>query len=100
MGATAHSAAAFEKLLNCPQVETIMFPYNIVESQGEALIARAAQQNVGFIAMKPMAGGNLTDGTLALRHILQNPGVTLAIPGMAEVPKWRRTPARPKPFRR
>ena len=61
-----------------------MFPYNIVESQGEALIARAARQNIGFIAMKPMAGGNLTDGTLALRYILQNPGVTLAIPGMAE----------------
>ena len=85
MGATAHSAAAFEKLLGCPQIETVMFPYNIVESQGEELIARAARQNVGFIAMKPMAGGNLTDGTLALRYILQNPGVTLAIPGMAEV---------------
>ena len=87
MGATAHSAAAFEKLLGYPQVEAIMFPYNIVESQGEALIARAAQQNVGFIAMKPMAGGNLTDGTLALRYILQNPGVTLAIPGLAEGPE-------------
>ena len=85
MGATAHSASAFEKLLGCPQIETVMFPYNIVESQGEELIARAARQNVGFIAMKPMAGGNLTDGTLALRYILQNPGVTLAIPGMAEV---------------
>ena len=57
------------------------------ETDAMRLIARAAQQNVGFIAMKPMAGGNLTDGTLALRYILQNPGVTLAIPGMAEVPE-------------
>ncbi len=85
MGATAHAVESFEKLLDYPQIETIMFPYNIVENQGEELMARAKQQNVGVIAMKPMAGGNLTDGTLALRYILQNPNVTLAIPGMAEI---------------
>ena len=41
--------------------------YNIVESQGEALMERAAAQNVGVIAMKPLAGGNITD--LSLIHI-------------------------------
>ena len=60
-----------------------MFPDNIVESQGEALMERAAAQNVGVIAMKPLAGGNITDGTLAMRYILQNKTCTLAIPGMA-----------------
>ena len=44
---------------------------------------RAAAQNVGVIAMKPLAGGNITDGTLAMRYILQNKTCTLAIPGMA-----------------
>ena len=85
MGATAHSASAFEKLLGCPQIETVMFPYNIVESQGEELIARAARQNVGFIAMKPLAGGAIENGTLALRYVCSNPAVTVVIPGMAEV---------------
>jgi predicted aldo/keto reductase-like oxidoreductase len=83
LGATAHSVESFEKLLTYPEIETIMFPYNIVESQGEAMMARAAEQNVGFIAMKPLAGGNIADGTLAMRYILQNPHCTLAIPGMA-----------------
>ena len=39
---------------------------------------RAAAQNVGVIAMKPLAGGNITDGTLAMRYILQNKTCTLA----------------------
>lgn len=85
LGATAHSADSFERLLDYPQIETIMFPYNIVENQGEALMARAAAQGVGVIAMKPLAGGNITDGTLALRYILQNPNCTVAIPGMASL---------------
>lgn len=83
LGATAHSAKSFERLLTYPEIETIMFPYNIVESQGEELMARAAAQGVGVIAMKPLAGGNITDGTLAIRYILQNKNCTLAIPGMA-----------------
>lgn len=83
LGATAHSVESFEKLLEYPQVETIMFPYNIVENQGEQLMARAKAQNVGIIAMKPLAGGNITNGTLAMRYILQNENCTLAIPGMA-----------------
>ena len=38
LGATAHSVDSFERLLSYPEIETIMFPYNIVESQGEALM--------------------------------------------------------------
>ena len=34
IGLTAHSVEVFEKALELPWVETIMFPYNIVESQG------------------------------------------------------------------
>lgn len=85
LGATAHSAQSFEKLLQYPEIETIMFPYNIVENQGEALMAQAAAKGVGVIAMKPLAGGNIENGTLALRYILQNENRTLAIPGMATV---------------
>ena len=55
IGVTAHSVEVFEKALSYDWVETIMFPYNIVETQGEALIRRCKEQNVGFIAMKPLA---------------------------------------------
>ncbi len=85
IGLTAHSVEVFEKALSLPWVETIMFPYNIVESQGEELMAKCTEQNVGFIVMKPLAGGAIEDGTLAMRYVCANPNVTVAIPGMYDL---------------
>ena len=84
IGVTAHSVEVFEKALSYDWVETIMFPYNIVETQGEALIRRCKEQNVGFIAMKPLAGGAIEDATLALRFLNTNDDVSVVIPGMAD----------------
>lgn len=83
IGASAHSAASFARLLCHSEIESVMFPYNIVENQGEALMERAAAQGVGILAMKPLAGGSIANGALAMRYILQNAHCTLAIPGMA-----------------
>ena len=85
LGVTAHTAAVFEYALSLDWVETVMFPYNIVETQGEALIHRCAQQGVGFICMKQLAGGALEDAHLALRFIAQNRDVSVVIPGMYDV---------------
>ena len=85
IGITAHSIETFKMALELPWVETIMFPYNIVETQGEKLIHACAEKNIGFIDMKPLAGGAIEDATLALRFICANPDVTVAIPGMAEI---------------
>ncbi len=84
IGITAHSAAVFEAALDQDWVETIMFPYNIVESQGAELIRRCGEKNKGFIAMKPLAGGALEDAVLAMRYVCANPDVSVVIPGMAE----------------
>ena len=85
IGVTAHLAATFEKALACPDIETIMFPYTIVEQQGADLIARCKAAGKAFIAMKPLAGGAIESGRLAIRYTLANPGVTVVIPGMAEL---------------
>jgi predicted aldo/keto reductase-like oxidoreductase len=61
-----------------------MFPYNIVETQAEKLIAKCTEKNIGFICMKPLAGGAIEDATLALRYICDNDNVTVVIPGMAD----------------
>ena len=83
IGVTAHLTETFEKLFEYDWVETVMFPYNIVESQGEELIRKCKEKNIGFICMKPLAGGAIEDATLALRYIMQNDAVTVVIPGMA-----------------
>ena len=85
IGVTAHMATVFEKALSMDWVETVMFPYNIVETQGEALMRRCTEQNVGFIVMKPLAGGALEDASLAMRFIARNPDVSVVIPGMYAV---------------
>lgn len=82
IGLTGHTVELFEKALELDWVETFMFPYNIVEKQGEELIHKCAQKNIGFIAMKPLAGGAIEDATVALRFICANPDVSVVIPGM------------------
>ncbi len=84
IGITAHSAEVFQRALTLPWVETIMFPYNIVENQGEACIQSCKEKNIGFICMKPLAGGAIEDSSLSIRYILQNDAVSVVIPGMAD----------------
>ena len=84
IGLTLHSLELFREALEYPWVETMMFPYNIVETQAEELITLCAEKNIGFIVMKPLAGGAIDDARLALRFIGANPNVSVVIPGMAE----------------
>ena len=85
IGITAHSLDSFRRALEMDWVETVMFPYNIVETQGQDLIAKCAEKNIGFIAMKPLAGGAIEDATLALRFLCADENVSVVIPGMAEI---------------
>ena len=85
IGLTAHSAEVFQKALDLDWVETLMFPYNIVETHGEDLIKACAEKNIGFVAMKPLAGGAIEDATLAMRFTAANPNVSVVIPGMADL---------------
>lgn len=85
IGITLHSVELFRQAIELDWVETVMFPYNIVETQGEELIAKCAEKNIGFICMKPLAGGAIEDATVAMRFIVSNPAVTVVIPGMADV---------------
>ena len=85
IGITLHPVDLFEEALKLDWVETIMFPYNIVETQAEEMIRACGEKNIGFIAMKPLAGGAIDDATLALRFIANNPNVSVVIPGMATI---------------
>lgn len=89
IGATAHSADTLEKLMAHSEIETVMFPFNIVENQGFSAMDTAAEKNIGFIAMKPLAGGNIESGHLAVRYCLSDKRCTVAIPGMATIDEAR-----------
>ena len=68
IGVTAHNADALKILVEqySDRLETVMFPYNIVEDQGKEVLA----------------GGNLDDWKLALRYIAASGVIDISIPGM------------------
>ncbi|MEG2085740.1 MAG: aldo/keto reductase, partial [Clostridia bacterium] len=63
---------------------TIMYPFNIVETEGSELMKTATNANIGTLAMKPLGGGNLDDVQLSIRFILQNPNINIALMGIGD----------------
>jgi len=65
--------------------ETIMFPFNFITCEAaDELLPLARKHDVGFIAMKPLAGGMLDNITIAFKYLFQFPDV-VPIPGIEEV---------------
>ncbi|WP_034327811.1 aldo/keto reductase [Alkaliphilus transvaalensis] len=85
IGITSHNVEVLELAVETDYFSTIQFPYNIVERQGEDLFRRAAERDIGVIIMKPLAGGALDNGSLALRFVLDNPNISVVIPGMDKI---------------
>lgn len=100
IGATFHSADAMKKAVeeHADLIETVMFPYNIVETQGEDVLRLAKEKGIGTICMKPLAGGNLDDWKLALRFIAASDAIDIAIPGMGSVEEVERNAAAAEEF--
>jgi len=85
VGITSHQLATAREAVASDQFETIMFPLNYVASEpGLELLELARQHDVGFICMKPFAGGMLDNAPLAVKYLWQFPDVVL-IPGIEKM---------------
>ena len=82
IGITGHNPDILDKAIDTNEFATIQCPYNPVEQQADELFKKAKSKNIGVIVMKPLAGGAITKGELSLRFIVDNPNITVAIPGM------------------
>ncbi len=82
IGITAHKKEVIEVAMETEKFDTIQFPYNPIENQGEHLFKRAKELNIGVIIMKPIAGGAFEKGELSIKYILNNENVTTVIPGV------------------
>jgi hypothetical protein len=91
------SNEALMKLVDTGYVESITLQYNLLYRDLEEGIAYAHENNVGVVVMGPVAGGRLAGPSdvltgvvpgiervpeLALRFVLSNPNVTVALSGM------------------
>ena len=85
IGLSSHSLDVALKAVVSGHFETIQFPLNFVSDEAASeLVPLAREHNVGFIAMKPFAGGNLRDANLAIRYLLQFENV-VPDPGVEKV---------------
>lgn len=85
IGISSHSMEVALQAVASDHFETIQFPFNFVTDEPkEELIPLAQKHDVGFIAMKPFAGGMLGDATPAMKFLLQYPTV-LPDPGVEQV---------------
>ena len=85
IGITSHSLEVIEKAVEDGKFATIQFPYNIVEDQADEVFRKAYEKGIGTIIMKPLAGGAIDDGPLAIKYILSKEYIDVAIPGMNTV---------------
>ncbi|MBN1978894.1 MAG: aldo/keto reductase [Anaerolineae bacterium] len=72
IGITSHSMDVALKAASSDLFETIQFPFNVITNEpADELVPLAKEHNLGFIAMKPFAGGMLDDARLAIKYLLQ-----------------------------
>jgi len=85
IGVTSHQMDAAKALVKTGRFETIMFPFNFITCEpAEELLPLCQENNVGFIVMKPMAGGLLSDAAVAFKYLLQFKDIVV-IPGIEKV---------------
>jgi predicted aldo/keto reductase-like oxidoreductase len=72
IGLTSHSLDVALMAVPSGHFETVQFPFNFVTCEpADKLVPLAAQHQVGFIAMKPLGGGLLSDANLCIKYLLR-----------------------------
>ena len=85
IGITSHSMDVAKEVVKSDRFETIMFPFNFIACEpANELLPLCREHDVGFIAMKPLAGGMLDNVTIAFKYLFQFPDL-VPIPGIEKI---------------
>jgi predicted aldo/keto reductase-like oxidoreductase len=85
IGITSHQMDAAKLEVQSDKFETIMFPFNFITNEpAKELLPLCREHDMGFIVMKPLAGGMLNDAMLCFKYLLQFPEV-VTIPGIEKI---------------
>ncbi len=91
IGITAHKIGVAEECVESGLYETLQFPFSYLSSERELSLAdKCREKNMGFIAMKALAGGMITNSRVACAFIGQYDNV-LPIWGIqreSELEEW------------
>lgn len=85
IGITSHQIDAAKAEVKSGRFETVMFPFNFITCEpADELLPLCKEHDVGFIDMKPMAGGMLENAVVAFKYLFQFPEIVL-IPGVQDI---------------
>lgn len=91
IGSTAHKLGVAREIIESGLYETLQYPMSYLASDKEIeLIKLCNQHNMGFIAMKGLAGGLITNSTAAMAFISQFDGAVpiWGIQKESELDEW------------
>ncbi|MBN1814284.1 MAG: aldo/keto reductase [Anaerolineae bacterium] len=104
IGLSSHNLDVAMEAVRSGLFETVQFPFNYVTREpADELIPLAKAHDVGFIGMKPFAGGMLGNAALSIKYVLQfdsvvpDPGIEKVeeieeIVAIVESENWALTP--------
>ena len=91
IGGTAHKLGIARELIESGLYETVQYPFSYLASDQEAeLVKLANANNVGFICMKGLAGGLITNSKAAMAYVSQFDGAVpiWGIQRESELDEW------------
>lgn len=91
IGITTHKLGIAKEIIASGLYETLQYPLSYLSSDEEiALVEECRKQNMGFIAMKGLAGGLINNATAAMAFMLQFDNVIpiWGIQRMSELEDW------------
>ena len=91
IGGTAHKLGVARELIESGLYETVQYPFSYLASDQEAeLVKLANANNVGFICMKGLAGGLITNSRAAMAYVSQFDGAVpiWGIQRESELDEW------------
>ena len=72
IGITAHKIGIAEEIVESGLYETLQFPFSYLASERDiALVKKCEEKGIGFIAMKGLSGGLLTNSKACMAFMLQ-----------------------------
>ena len=91
IGVTTHSAEIGMELIESGLYETLQFPFSYLAAQRDIALVRACREHdMGFIAMKGLSGGLITNSRAAMAYMLQYDNVLpiWGVQRMSELEEW------------
>ena len=90
IGITAHKIGIAEEIAESGLYETLQFPFSYLATERDvALVETCRKNNVGFIAMKGLSGGLLTNARACMAFMLQYPVLPIwGIQRLSELEQW------------